>query len=46
MKKMEQCVLLHLEVPEMRTCSIYWKTETLIKKKNKKNPTFRHALEY
>lgn len=29
-KNMEQRVLLHLKVPEMKTCSIYWKTETLI----------------
>lgn len=40
-KNMEQYVLLHLEVPEMRACAVYRKTG-----KKGKNPTFRHALKY
>lgn len=33
---MKQHVLLHLEVPEMRACAIYRKSETTLFKKRKK----------
>lgn len=38
--------MIHLEVPEMRACAVYRKTETTLFKKKWKNPTFRYALKY
>lgn len=43
---MEQHVLLHLEVTEMRTRAICRKSEATLIQKRKKTHTFRHAPEY